>query len=243
MKGGKDVEPVIIALDYDNQDQMNIFLDSIQDLQPKPIVKIGMELFYQYGPPIVQEVQERGFKMFLDLKLNDIPNTVERAMTQIAKLGPQLTTVHALGGKEMMEAAVRGANAGAKISQQEPPQILAVTELTSISTAVLRSEQNVRLEMSEQVTSLTQLAKDAGVAGVICSAQDLAAQEVLDSEMLYITPGIRPLETKQDDQSRVVTPTQARKLGSNAIVVGRPITKSEHPLQAYQQIFKEWKNA
>ncbi|ANZ70532.1 orotidine-5'-phosphate decarboxylase [Pediococcus claussenii] len=218
---------------------MQNFLNNFQ-VGKKPVVKIGMELFYQYGPALIKEVQRQGFKIFLDLKLNDIPNTVERGMFQIAKLGVQYTTVHALGGTEMMQAAIRGAQKGATSANVNRPLVLAVTELTSISEKVMHDEQNIDISMREQVESLINLSYKAGTDGVICSALDLKELDGNFKNFKFITPGIRPLGFEKSDQKRVVTPTEARQFGSTDIVVGRPITRSNNPLKTYQQIFKEW---
>lgn len=230
---------VIVALDFSEKQEMQNFLDRFQTVK-KPVVKIGMELFYQYGPALVREVQSQGFKIFLDLKLNDIPNTVERGMFQIAKLGVQYTTVHALGGTEMMQAAIRGAEKGASSVNVDRPLILAVTELTSISEKAMHDEQNINISMHEQVERLTKLSYEAGTDGVICSALDLKELNSNFKDFKFITPGIRPLGFEKSDQKRVVTPTEARQLGSTDIVIGRPITRSKNPLKTYQQIFEEW---
>lgn len=228
--------PVMIALDFESVEELQSFLKQFPS-HLKLTVKIGIELFYGQGPQIVRNLRQKGHAVFLDLKLHDIPNTVEKAMFQLGKLGIQYTTVHALGGKPMIQAAKRGLMAGARAAKVPAPKLLAVTELTSISERQLQEEQNVPLKMNEQVQKLAQLAENAGADGVICSPHEVAQlKPVLPADFLYVTPGIRMPDAKKDDQQRVMTPAEAQKAGSSALVVGRPITKAADPVVAYQKI-------
>ncbi|KRN42268.1 orotidine-5'-phosphate decarboxylase [Fructilactobacillus fructivorans] len=231
---------MMIALDFPTQMDVNTFLDQF----PYPeqlIVKIGMELFYRYGPEAVREIQNKGCSIFLDLKLMDIPNTVYAGMFQLAKLGVDYVTVHTLGGSEMMRAAKRGLVDGSAEANKKVPELLGVTELTSISQTALTKEQNCSLTMNEQVVSLANLAKASGCDGVITSAKELNdLVEQVGDDFDYVVPGIRSRDDASEDQKRVATPEQAREHGASAIVVGRPITQNEHPYRAYQKYDDEW---
>ncbi len=232
---------IIVALDVENRSTADRLLEQLSLASDQPTVKIGMELFYREGVAIVRHIQSRGFKIFLDLKLHDIPNTVERAAFQLGQLGIQMTTVHALGGAKMMAAAKRGLSEGAQQAHMEPPKLLAVTELTSISDIMLHHEQHVTLPMTQQVRELALLAEKAGADGVICSPREVTdLRQFVDPNFLLVTPGIRLTTSHVDDQQRIMTPAQAANAGSSAIVVGRPITQSENPAQTYTQILKEW---
>ena len=230
----------IVALDVPTKRLSLKLLDQFE-VEPKPIIKIGMQLFYEEGPDIIWETQRRGFDIFLDLKLHDIPNTVEKGMQSIGHFGVQFTTIHAAGGSEMMAAGLRGLRAGAAEAEVEAPKLLAITQLTSTDEHSMQTEQHVNLSIQESVQSYAKLAQQAGVDGVVCSAQELAViRPVVSDDFLCITPGIRPDLNVEDDQKRTVTPAQARQLGSNGIVVGRPITQSDHPQDAYLEITKEF---
>lgn len=230
---------VFVALDYDNEQDVWNLLEKLG--QPtETALKVGMELFYHSGINLVKELVQRGYKIFLDLKLHDIPNTVYGAAKQLAKLGVNCTTIHALGGSEMISAAKEGLIAGTPTGQTVP-KLLAVTELTSISNTILRDEQNCVLPMAEQVVSLAQTAKKAGADGVICSpleVENLRAK--VGDDFLYVTPGIRLSGNHADDQKRIGTPQKAREYGSSAIVVGRPITQAKDPAQVYAEIKREF---
>lgn len=232
--------PVIIALDFPTAEQALTFLDQFpSDLQVT--VKIGMELFYAAGPSIVKAVQARGHAVFLDLKLHDIPNTVEAAMRVIGRLGVTYTTVHAAGGHMMLAAAKRGLVAGAAAQGLPAPRLLAITQLTSTDQAMLNQDQQIMGTVLASVVHYAQLAKDSDCDGVICSAQEVAAiHQTVGHEFLGITPGIRPASAAQDDQQRVMTPAAAAEAGSNGLVIGRPITQASNPVKAYQQIMQEW---
>ena len=232
-------KPVIVALDVDNQKQLTEILDSLGKPQ-NVTIKIGMELFFNSGASLVKDLAAKGYSIFLDLKLHDIPNTVYNAAKQLASLGITYTTVHALGGSKMIKAAKDGLIAGTS-ANHNVPKLLAVTELTSISDEVLKNEQSCALPMKQQVLSLAKLAKNSGADGVICSPLEVSdLRQELGDYFLYVTPGIRPNHTASDDQARVATPAQAKKFGASAIVVGRPITLASNPQNAYETIKKEF---
>lgn len=231
--------PVIVALDLDNEEQLNKILSKLGE--PKDVfIKVGMELFYNEGPKVVKELADKGYQIFLDLKMQDIPNTVYNGAKALARLGITFTTIHALGGSQMIKAAKDGLIAGTSVGKTVP-KLLAVTELTSISDEILAHEQNCSLSMKEQVLSLAKTAKKAGADGVICSPLEVKElHEKIGDDFLYVTPGIRPDGNAKDDQRRVATPAKAKEWGSSAIVVGRPITLASDPAAAYQAIKKEF---
>lgn len=233
------MRPVFVALATDNPTRLNQLVGQLGDPQ-EVYLKLGMEIFYSLGAEPVKELSQKGYKIFLDLKLHDIPNTVYNAAKQIAKLGIDYTTVHALGGSKMIEAAKAGLIEG-NPAGHNLPKLLAVTELTSISDQVLAEEQNCRLPMKEQVVSLAKTAKASGADGVICSPLEVQALRAkVGEDFLYVTPGIRPKTSASDDQSRIATPSQAKEFGSSALVVGRPITLASDPQAAYEAIKKEF---
>lgn len=233
----------MVAIDVATKEEAITLFDELQSAQPQPIVKIGMELYYGLGQVIVREAKRRGFKVFLDLKLYDIPNTVHRAMAAIGRLGIDFTTIHAAGGSEMLAAGLAGLQQGADEAGVAPAKLLAITQLTSIDEQILHDQQHVDLSLIESVQSYARLAEQVGLAGVICSAHEIKAiRQVTGPEFLCITPGIRPAHAVKDDQKRVVTPAQARQDGSNGIVVGRPITQSVDPVKAYEQIQQAFLN-
>ncbi len=226
---------VIIACDFSGADEVLNFLDKFKD--EKPFVKIGMELFYSAGAEIVRKIKERGHKIFLDLKLCDIPNTVEKSMAVLKNLDVDMVNVHAFGTKKMMEAAVRGLtrNDGTR------PLIIAVTLLTSVGEEQIKDELFIGEPLEKTVMHLAENAKDAGLDGVVCSP--LEAKKVKDKcgiGFITVTPGVRFAESGTGDQVRVTTPQKARELGSDYIVVGRPITASEDPVAAYKRCVKEF---
>ncbi|KRN28672.1 orotidine-5-phosphate decarboxylase [Lactobacillus selangorensis] len=235
------MKPVIIALDFENRHQTEQFLTLFDAAPKKPVIKVGMELFYREGPAFVRDLAAQGYAIFLDLKLMDIPHTVEMAMQQLAQLGIAYTTIHANGGSAMIQAAKKGLTTGAAKAGLPTPKLLAVTELTSITPAMLKDELHVDLPMQAEVVALAELAQQNGADGVICSPQEVPAlQQHLPQDFLFVTPGIRPVGAAKDDQARVATPAEAAQLGSSAIVVGRPITLSQTPFATYQQIRKEF---
>ncbi|MEB8126295.1 orotidine-5'-phosphate decarboxylase [Staphylococcus casei] len=223
----------IIALDFDSSEAVHTFLDQFDE----PLfVKIGMELFYQTGPDLIASIKARGHDIFLDLKLHDIPNTVGKAMEGLSKLNVDLVNVHAAGGTDMMKRAVEGIR-----KYNDNIQIIAVTQLTSTTEEVLHNEQNIQSSIEAAVLNYAQLAKQSGLDGVVCSPLETSLlTNALGSEFLKVTPGIRPEGTSADDQKRITTPQQAKALGSTHIVVGRPITKSDNPVESYHKIKESW---
>ncbi|MHA8262341.1 orotidine-5'-phosphate decarboxylase [Lactobacillaceae bacterium Melli_B3] len=235
------MRPIIIALDFKNQAIALNFLNQFEH-PDQLFVKVGMELFYAEGPAIVKQLRKMGVKVFLDLKLYDIPNTVEQAMEQIAKLDVQMTTIHAAGGAAMIQAAKRGLIAGSQLVGGTPAKLLAVTQLTSTSEAQMQSEQLVDASMQTAVSHLAELAADNGADGTISSALETPLiHQATSDQFLCINPGIRLKSNQANDQKRITTPAQARELGSNGIVVGRAITQASNPQAAYQLIEQEWK--
>ena len=223
----------IIALDFKSAEEVNTFLDQFNE----PLcVKVGMELFYQTGPGLIQSLKKRGHDIFLDLKLHDIPNTVSKAMEGLARLDVDLVNVHAAGGVKMMEEAKKG------LSKINPnTKIIAVTQLTSTTEQQLHEEQNIHTTIDEAVLNYARLAHKAGLDGVVCSPleAELISRE-LGPEFMKVTPGIRPKGAAQNDQQRITTPEEAQTLGSTQIVVGRPITQSDRPVESYQNIKESW---
>ncbi|UEX89379.1 orotidine-5'-phosphate decarboxylase [Staphylococcus ratti] len=223
----------IIALDFASQEEVMQFLA----LFDEPLfVKVGMELFYQTGPSLIQEIKALGHDIFLDLKLHDIPNTVGKAMEGLAQLDVDLVNVHAAGGTEMMQRAVEGLK-----KYNSNIKIIAVTQLTSTTEAMLHKEQNIQTSIEDAVLHYAQLAQNSGLDGVVCSPLETALiTEHCGKDFLKVTPGIRPKQNENNDQKRVTTPEQAKQLGSTHIVVGRPITQSSNPVESYHQIKESW---
>ncbi|EGP4755629.1 orotate phosphoribosyltransferase [Enterococcus faecium] len=229
----------IIALDFSTWQEVEDFLLFFPE-EEKLFVKIGMELFYQEGPEIVRYLKDAGHDVFLDLKLHDIPNTVEKAMRGLAKLGVDVTCVHAAGGIRMMEAAMRGLEEGTPEGGKRP-LLLAITQLTSTSEEEMHADQLIEVPLEKSVIHYANCAKKAGLDGVVSSAWEVEAiKETAGDEFVCLTPGIRPEGTVVGDQTRVVTPSQARESGSTFIVVGRPITQATDPYEAYRAIQTEW---
>lgn len=224
---------VIIALDFENKERTLDFLKKFKN--EKLFVKVGMELFYSEGPSIIKEIKDLGHKIFLDLKLHDIPNTVKGGMKSLAKLGVDMVNVHAAGGIKMMQAAY-----DAFEGVENKPKIIAVTQLTSTSKEAMNNEQGIPGDVIDSVLRYAKCAKEAHLDGVVCSPLEVRAiKDSLGEDFLTVTPGIRP-QTVNDDQVRVTTHHDARKLGTNYIVVGRPITKAEDPYKAYLEIRKDF---
>ena len=229
---GKDV---IVALDFPTAADTLAFLDKFTGR--KPYVKIGMELFYAEGPEIVREIKNRGHKIFLDLKLHDIPNTVEKAMKSLSKLSIDMVNVHAAGTVEMMEAAKRGL----KGESEEGPLLIAVTQLTSTSQGRMNEELLIDGKLEDVVIKYAQNAKKAGLDGVVCSPLESGMiHDACGDDFVTVTPGVRFADSAKDDQVRITTPEGAKKLGSDYIVVGRPITKAEDPVGAYERCLAEF---
>ncbi|AWI36592.1 orotidine 5'-phosphate decarboxylase [Bacillus safensis FO-36b] len=228
----------IIALDFPSGQEALTFLDPFEGT---PLfVKVGMELFYQEGPAILDELKEKNCHIFLDLKLHDIPTTVQKAMNRLAALGVDLVNVHAAGGKRMMQAALEGLESGTPAGQSRPG-IIAVTQLTSTSEDMMRNELLIDRPLQETVIRYGQLAYESGLDGVVCSVHESKAlHEHISPSFLTVTPGIRLPNDQTDDQKRVATPAYAKEQGVSQIVVGRSITKADKPIEAYHQILKEW---
>ena len=226
---------VIIACDFQSAAEVFGFLDHFPE--EKPFVKIGMELFYAEGPQIVREIKARGHRIFLDLKLHDIPNTVEKAMRVLSSLDVDIVNVHAAGTRRMMEAAREGLTR----PDGSRPLLIAVTQLTSTDEESLHRELLISETMDETVMRYAENAAAAGLDGVVCSP--LEAGRVHDrcgESFLTVTPGVRFAEGDAGDQKRVTTPAKARELGSDYIVIGRPVTRSDDPLAAYRRCVKEF---
>lgn len=227
---------VIIALDFSTKEEVYKFLSSFPD--ENVYVKVGMELYYAYGNEIVRELKQRGYKIFLDLKLHDIPITVEKAMMNLAKLEVDIINVHASGTIQMMQAAKRGLLAG---NSQNPPKLIAVTQLTSTTEVVMQEELLINNSMENTVVKYAQNASEAGCDGVVCSPLEAKMiKESTTKSFLTITPGVRRLVDAVGDQKRVMTPEKARENQSDYIVVGRPITKAEDPVAVYQEFKKSF---
>ena len=223
---------VIIACDFKNRADTSAFLDRFKD--EKPFVKIGMELFYGEGPDIVREIKDRGHRIFLDLKLHDIPNTVNKAMRNLARLGVDMTNVHAAGTIDMMRAALEGLAEGA---DGERALLIAVTQLTSTSQERMQKELLINATMEETVAHYARNTKEAGLDGVVCSPLEAAlVKNACGSNFITVTPGIRYPDGNVGDQSRITTPAKARETGTEFIVVGRPITQADDPVAAYRRV-------
>ena len=229
---GKDV---IVALDFDSKEKTLAFLDRFTE--EKPFVKIGMELFYAEGPSIVREIRARGHKIFLDLKLHDIPNTVKKAMAALSALDVDLVNVHAAGTGAMMSAAL----AGLTRPDGTRPLLIAVTQLTSTDQDMLEKELWIEKPMEEVVLHYAEIASIVGLDGVVCSPLEAGSiHERCGRNFLTVTPGVRFAGGDAGDQKRITTPAKARELGSDYIVVGRPITQAEDPVAAYRRCVAEF---
>jgi len=227
----------IIALDFSAKEEVFEFLKPFDE---KLFVKVGMELYLQEGPTIVVDLKERGHNVFLDLKLHDIPNTVQSAMRGLAKLGADLVNVHAAGGLRMMESALEGLEAGTAAGKQRP-LLIGVTQLTSTSEQQMKNEQKINLTLQESVIHYAELSQRAGLDGVVCSVLEAAdIKQVCGEDFMRVTPGIRLIDGTEHDQIRIATPEVARLEGSSLIVVGRAITKSENPVETYQLVKQQW---
>ena len=229
---GKDV---IIACDFNSAEETFAFLDKFTG--KKPFVKIGMELFYAEGPQIVREIKNRGHKIFLDLKLHDIPNTVMKAMKVLSNLDADMVNVHAAGTIAMMKAAIKG------LTREDGtrPMLIAVTQLTSTDEERMQNELYINRSLEETVMHYAENAAKAGLNGVVCSP--LEAEEVhgvCGKDFVTVTPGIRFADGDAGDQVRITTPARAKEIGSDYIVVGRPITQAEDPVAAYERCVQEF---
>lgn len=226
---------VIIACDFPSAGQTLDFLD--QFYEEKPFVKIGMELFYAEGPDIVRQIKQRGHKIFLDLKLHDIPNTVEKAMRALSGLSVDLVNLHAAGTRAMMQAALRGLTR----EDGSRPLLIAVTQLTSTNDLALKDELLIEKSMVDTVMHYASNAQQAGLDGVVCSPLEAASvHAACGQDFITVTPGIRFPDSAGDDQQRITTPGKAREGGSDMIVVGRPITAAKDPLAVYRRCVHEF---
>lgn len=229
---GKDV---IIACDFADKETALSFLDKFEDR--KPFVKIGMELFYAEGPQIVREIKARGHKIFLDLKLHDIPNTVKKSMAVLSRLDVDMCNLHAAGTSRMMEAALEGLTR----PDGTRPLLIAVTQLTSTDQEAMERDLLIKEPIDKVVMHYAETAKNAGLDGVVCSPLEARkVHEVCGERFLTVTPGVRFADGDIGDQKRVMTPEQAKKIGSDYIVVGRPITAAPDPVAAYERCIKEF---
>ena len=228
---------VIIACDFASKEQTIGFLEQFKGR--KPFVKIGMELFYACGPEIVREIKACGHRIFLDLKLHDIPNTVKKSMKVLSSLDVDMCNLHAAGGVEMMKYAVEG------LTREDGtrPILIAVTQLTSTSEEVLHNELLIGGTIQDTIVAYARNAKNAGLDGVVCSPLEAGLiKENVGQDFITVTPGIRFADSKKDDQVRITTPARAREIGSDFIVVGRPITASDDPVVAYERCCREFIN-
>ncbi len=230
---GKDV---IVACDFASAEQVYSFLDKFEGSR-KPFVKIGMELFYAEGPAIVREIKKRGHKIFLDLKLHDIPNTVKKSMAVLSGLDVDITNLHAAGTVRMMEAAIEGLTR----PDGTRPLLIAVTQLTSTDQESMENDLMIHAPIDEVVMHYASNAKKAGLDGIVCSPLEAGkVHGVCGNDFLTITPGVRFADGDVGDQKRVMTPTEAKKIGSDYIVVGRPITAADDPVAAYNRCVEEF---
>ena len=229
---GRDV---IIACDFDSAEKTFAFLDKFTGR--KPFVKIGMELYYAEGPAIVKEIKARGHKIFLDLKLHDIPNTVKKAMSVLSRLDVDMTNLHAAGTGRMMEAAIEG------LTREDGtrPLLIAVTQLTSTDEETMKRDLLIDHPIADVVMHYAECAKTSGLDGVVCSPLEAGkVHERCGEKFLTVTPGVRFADGDVGDQKRVMTPAEAKKIGSDYIVVGRPITAAEDPVAAYERCVREF---
>ena len=229
---GRDV---IIACDFSSEEETFKFLDKFSE--EKPFLKIGMELFYAAGPQIISKIKMRGHKIFLDLKLHDIPNTVKKAMAVLSNLDVDICNVHAAGTSRMMKAALEGATR----SDGTRPLIIAVTQLTSTDQEIMEDEILIHEPIDEVVMKYAENTKNAGLDGIVCSPLEAGkVHERCGKDFITVTPGVRFADGEVGDQKRVMTPAQAKEIGSDYIVVGRPITQAEDPVAAYRRCVKEF---
>ena len=228
---------VIVACDFSSAEEVLAFLDRFAGCERKPFVKIGMELYYAAGPEIVREIKRRGHKIFLDLKLHDIPNTVKKTMRVLSNLDVDMTNLHAAGTIEMMKAALEGLTR----PDGTRPILIAVTQLTSTSEERMQKELLINASIADTIAHYAANAKEAGLDGVVCSPLEasLVKQKCGDG-FIAVTPGIRFADAAKDDQVRITTPARAKEIGSDYIVVGRPITAAEDPVAAYNRCVEEF---
>lgn len=229
---GKDV---IIACDFDSAEKTFAFLDKFEG--KKPFVKIGMELYYAEGPSIVREIKRRGHKIFLDLKLHDIPNTVKKGMAVLSRLDVDMTNLHAAGTKNMMKAAIEGLTS----EDGTRPMLIAVTQLTSTDQESMENDLLIKEPIDQVVMHYASCAREAGLDGVVCSPLEAGkVHKVCGEGFVTVTPGVRFADGDVGDQKRVMTPAEAKRIGSDYIVVGRPITAAADPVAAYERCCREF---
>ena len=232
-----NAKDVIIACDFASAEQTMAFLDKFEGEERKPFLKIGMELYYAEGNAIVKEIKRRGHKIFLDLKLHDIPNTVRKAMKVLSALDVDMVNVHASGTVEMMKAAKEGLTR----EDGSRPLLIAVTQLTSTSEQAMQQELLIGATIGDTIIKYAKNAKEAGLDGVVCSPlESTIVKDACGNEFMTITPGIRFADSAADDQVRITSPAKARQLGSDYIVVGRPITQAADPVAAWQRCVNEF---
>lgn len=228
---------VIIACDFPSAEETLAFLDKFKDEPRKPFLKIGMELYYGAGNEIVKEIKRRGHRIFLDLKLHDIPNTVKKAMRVLSALDVDMTNVHAAGTVEMMRAALEGLTR----PDGTRPLLIAVTQLTSTSEEAMHKQLLIDASINDTIAQYARNAHEAGLDGVVCSPLEAGlVKEACGKDFLAVTPGIRFADSASDDQKRITTPARAREIGSDFIVVGRPITAAPDPVAAYRRCVEEF---
>ena len=232
-----NAKDVIIACDFSSAKECLAFLEKFKDEPKKPFLNIGMELFYAEGPEIVKDLKKRGFKIFLDLKLHDIPNTVRKAMKVLSSLDVDMVNVHAAGTVEMMRAAREGLTR----EDGNRPLLIAVTQLTSTSEKTMREELLIDATINAAIAAYARNAKEAGLDGVVCSPlESKLVKEACGNDFMTVTPGIRFSDSSTDDQKRVTDPAAAREIGSDYIVVGRPITAAENPVASYHRCVNDF---
>jgi orotidine-5'-phosphate decarboxylase len=225
-------EKVIVALDFSDRKMVTDFYSKISG--HKVWVKVGMELFYSFGPEVIHEAKEKGFNVFLDLKLHDIPNTVGQGIKSLCRLPIDMVNVHAAGGSDMMKKAAEAVK-----GSQNSPLLIAVTQLTSTTTEQINREQRIPGDVVESVSHFAKLAKDSGCDGVVSSPLEVQAIKLIcGSRFLTVTPGIRPASADVQDQKRVTTPQEALQMGTDYMVIGRPITGAQDPKKALEEILK-----
>lgn len=230
---------LIVALDYPNVEEARVIIEHLQDIPCT--LKVGMQLFYSAGPDFIRELKSKGYSVFLDLKMHDIPNTVKGGANSITRLGVDIFNVHASGGRKMMEAAIEGMESALTAdSSLQRPLLIAVTQLTSTSQQVMNQEIGIQGTVEDAVVHYARLAQQSGLGGVVCSPLEVSMiQQACGTSFATITPGVRPAGSDIGDQTRILTPGQAIAGGSDYLVVGRPITGANDPREATEQIIEE----
>lgn len=228
----------MVALDFPSVNEALQLVDKLAGY--KPYLKIGMQLFYLSGPQLIYQLKERGFPIFLDLKLHDIPNTVKGAAQSLSSLGVDIFNVHCAGGQRMMEAALEGVEKGMSSSHTQAPKVIGVTQLTSTSQQMMNQQIGIPGELSDSVLHYAKLTKQSGLHGVVCSALEVTMiKGSLGEDFITVTPGIRPNQSNAGDQVRITTPQEAASLGTDYMVIGRAITEAADPAATYENIHSE----